>query len=220
MSALDERKLRWLPILLEAFFVVLGVVLALAANEWREHLNQKQHAATALASIRNELASNRQAVVSALTYHLHLVDTLATFVGRSPQAQSSASAYPDNRLFSRGYIAPATLLNTAWEAANATDALAHMDYDAVLLLSRIYEEQRTYEYQARQGGQLIYEKLFSEGHEGVRRNFANLSMTISSFWYRECELLQSYGRVMAHLDGAGEPSLEALPAACRRVLRR
>ncbi len=208
-------KTRLFPILLEAFIVVLGVVLALAVNEWREHYNRNQHAETALEGILSALDVNRKAIDSALTYHLQLADTLRGF---TRQASQGALPYPG--LFSKGYIAPATLLNTAWDAANATDAVTNMNYADVLMLSRIYEEQRGYEYQARLGGQLIYAKLFSEGHEGMVRNYANLSTIIATFWYIECGLLESYGQVLAQLGEASEPEVDELPALCQQVLRR
>ena len=151
MATTNEEKLRWLPILLEAFIVVLGVVLALAVNEWREHYNRNQHAETALEGILSELDVNRKAIDSALTYHLQLADTLRGFMRQASQRRAStALPYPDARLFSKGYIAPATLLTTAWDAANATDAVTYMNYADVLMLSRMYEKQRNYEDQARQ----------------------------------------------------------------------
>jgi len=136
----------------------------------------------------------------------------------SQHSASSAPSYPDSRLFSKGYIAPATLLYTAWEAANATDAVAYMDYADVLVLSRIYERQRNYEYQARQGGRLIYSKLFNEGHEGMLRNYANLSTMIAAFWYRECELLEHYREVLTQLSETGKPASDALPPRCQQML--
>lgn len=218
MAATKREKLRWLPLLIEACFVVFGVLLALGVNQWREHLNQEQHAATALLSIRHELDVNLKAVESALTYHLHLSDTLRVFL-RQTDSQTTLS-YPSDRLFPRGYIAPATLLSTAWEAANATDAITSMDYGDVLLLSRIYEEQRRYEYQARDAGELIYTKLFNEGHEGVLNNYANLRTLLASFWYRECGLLASYGEVLNHLGEDSEAESGGLPDLCHRVLQR
>ncbi len=217
MAATNEEKLRWLPIMVEAFIVVLGVVLALAANEWREHYNRKQHAETALEGILSELHVNRRAIDSALAYHLQLDDTLRGFMR---QASQGALPYPDGRLFSKGYIAPATLLNTAWDASNATDAVTDMNYADVLMLSRIYEKQRSYEDQARLGGQLIYAKLFSEGHEGMVRNYANLSTIIATFWYIECGLLESYGQVLAQLGQESEPEFDELPARCQQVRPR
>ncbi len=217
MPAPRKPRIAWRPLLLEAFFVVLGVVLALAANEWREYRNHQRHAAQALSSIREELSVNRRAVESALRYHLHLSDTLRFFL--PPREGAPPARVPDSRLFSRGFVDPATILSTAWEVANATDAVSYMEYDDLLLLSRTYADQRSYENQALQVGQLIYTRLFNEGHRGVYGNLANLQSILSTFWYRECQLLEHYDATFTHLDGAAADSL-APPPVCRRLLHR
>ena len=218
MTPPKSPRIRLLPLLLEAFFVVLGVALAFAVNEWREHRNQTQHASMALETIRSELAVNQEAIEDVLTYHLQLADTLHSLTNRN--AQSEAPIYPDIRLFTKGYVAPATLRSTAWEAANATDAVTYMDYNDVLLLSGIYAQQHRYEYQAQQSGQLIYTKLFNEGHVGMQRNFANLNTIITAFWYEECVLLNQYQQAKTQLMQGQEPASDVMPDACQRVLRR
>lgn len=213
----DAPRLRWIPILLEAFFVVLGVVLALSANEWRERRNRTAHAQTALASIRQELAVNRDAVASALDYHLTLSDTLRRLARQGPPAEGPAVS---GRLFSRGYVAPADLLETAWEAANATDAVSNLAYADVLALARVYAAQRNYQVQARQTGELIYGRLFEQGHAGMVRDVASLNTLVGTFWYQECGLLARYDDALAHFEGGASttPSAEARPPICARVL--
>lgn len=206
-----------MPILLEAFFVVLGVVVALAANEAREYYNRLDHGEVALNSITRELEENRIAISEAITYHLQLSDTLGTFQPALVSDGSKAS-YPDARIFSKGFIAPAALLSTAWEAANATDALRVMNYEKVLLLSRIYESQEEYMYQSQQSGDLIFNKLFNEGYLGMLKNYQNLSTLISSFWYQECGLLSSYNKLILELDPQSE-SIEE-PGICQVVRSR
>ncbi|HEX5727511.1 MAG TPA: hypothetical protein VFX98_18710 [Longimicrobiaceae bacterium] len=213
----------WRPILLESFFVVLGVVVALAANEVRQAVVQRREAATALASIREELATNRRAVLESASYHIRLNDTLFTYVRSAPGGASAPARVPDVRVFERGFINPAQLLSTAWNAASATEAVHHMQYADVLLLARIYEEQRDYQRQSEQVGSIIYGGIFNQGMGGVLRNYSNLSSIISSFWYRECQLLRSYDEVLPRLraEGAatGDPPPPA-PERCRRIPRR
>lgn len=212
-----EHSIRIMPIVLEAFLVVLGVVLALAANEIREYYNHKEHGEVALSSIKRELEENRLEVVEALDYHIHLSDTLRT-IQYSKESPGLNHGYPDARLFSKGFISPATVLNTAWETANATDALRVMEYDKVLLLSRIYEAQREYAYQSQQSGALIYAKLFNEGYLGMLENYQNLSTLISSFSYQECRLLLSYNTLISELDSTSEPV--KTPEMCRVAAAR
>ncbi len=114
MQATDPRSIDWRTLMLEVFFIVLGVVLALAANDWREHRSNLRHASTALESIRDELDANRQAVDNALAYHAHLYDTLRTYVQPASQRDGATPApQPNMGLFRKGYTNPATTFSTA-----------------------------------------------------------------------------------------------------------
>lgn len=205
--------LDWRPVLLEAFFVVMGVVLALAANEWRQARADSRRAHVALQSIRDELAANREMVAQSLAYHITLADTLRGY------AAHGAEAVPDARVFARGFIFPAPIVSTAWETAAATNALHHMPYETVVRLNRAYEQQRTYEFQAEQVGQIIYTRLFNDGYEAVLRNYANLATVVGTFWYRECQLIAAYDETSARLGPAALPETP-LPEACAYVLGR
>ena len=79
----------------EAFFVVLAVVLALAANEWRQGRADREQARGALASIVEELEANRQAVSESLQYHQSRLELIV-------RMQQSSQA-PDGRDFPRGF---------------------------------------------------------------------------------------------------------------------
>lgn len=215
MSPSPTSQLELKPIFLEAFFVVLGVVMALGANEWRQHLNEVQKGEVALQSITGELQENRQSIFESLSYHVLLADSLRAF--EAVHATTTPDQVPDFRLFSRGYISPAKLLTTAWETANATDALNAMGYDDVLLLSHAYKDQEGYAHQTEESGRQIYAKLFEEGHEGMLKNYRNLRSIIDSFWYQECLMLATYDTVLTTLDTTYIPAQE--PQRCAWVAR-
>lgn len=183
----------WLPrVLAESVLIVLSVLLALAADEWRESRRHRREAATAQREIVEELRTNRNAVREALRYHSTLVDTLA--------AHRDSAWTPSPRLFSRGFVAPAQLSQTAWSSASETGTLTHMDYRTVLELSRVYAQQERYEVQARAIGQILYNELYQGGTGSVVRNHRNLASIIGAFRYRERELLEVYARTLAPLS--------------------
>ncbi len=177
--------------LFEAFFVVLAVVLALAANEWRQHRAERQQGRAALTSIVEELKSNRAAVQVSLDYHSERLQLIGQL--------RREGARPSFRDFPRGFVSPAQTFQTAWDAAAETGALGHMEYSTVLDLSRLYARQRRYELQATGVGQVIYGELFRGGVEGVLENYANLAALIGTFSYREKELLERYDEMLASL---------------------
>lgn len=186
--------------LFEATFVVLGVVLALAANEWRQSAARAERAERALAGIVDELRTNREAVESALGYHQGLTVTIREL--------AAGSGTPDASTFSRGFVAPAPVYATAWQSAAATGVLEDLDFGVVLDLSRLYAHQERYEVQARGVSSIIYGELYRGGTRAVVANYRNLASLIRSFAYRERELLDLYDRTLAELGAkpAAEPA--------------
>ena len=177
------------PALFEATFVVLGVVLALAANEWRQSREERRRASVATTAIAAELQANRAALVTASQYHTQLLDSL--------RAQRPATWRPSPWMFPRGFVAPAQLSSTAWQSAADAGVVEHMPYKAVLRLSRAYADQSRYEHQAQTIGQVIYAELYRDGVEGITGNYRNLGNLIGSFLYREKQLIAVFDSTLA-----------------------
>lgn len=187
---MSEHRLRHFigPALFEAVFVVLGVVLALAANEWRKSRADIAQANTALTEIVRELDANRQAVTAALDYHSGLIQKIT-------QAANDSSK-PGLRDFSRGFIAPAQIHRTAWSAATEIGALTSMPYDSVVALSRVYAQQENYQEQAKSVAQIIYAELYRSGAAAIIANSDNLVNVLQIFVYREQQLLETYDTLL------------------------
>ena len=175
--------------LFEGAFVTLGVLLALLANEWAQSRASKKQAKTALAAITEELRSNRKAVAASLAYHEQLALTLRS--GKQDQNWK-----PTPATFSRGFISPAETYHTAWDSASQTGAFAHLPYDKVLELSKVYALQENYREQARTSGQIIYAELYRGGMTSMIDNYRNLAIIIHTFTYRERQLLERYDEVL------------------------
>jgi hypothetical protein len=184
---------------LEAALVVFGVVLAFAANEWREHRAKVARAEHALESILDELRANRDAVETAREYHAGLLSAIRE-AGRTGVA-------PGLEAFPRGFIAPASVNRTAWDSASATGALEAVDLPTLLRLSRVYEQQERYEQQTTHMGELIYAELYRGGLAGILANYRNLASLVQAFAYREGELValcdQTLAALAAKPDGSG-----------------
>jgi hypothetical protein len=211
----DKRsRIPWMKIVLESSFVMLGVLLALIADEWRQNRDDERRADRALVSVIEELGLNRAAVAQSLAYHLELTQRLSQ-LQTSSGGQANATT-PDRDVFQKGFLHPASMISTAWDSAKATDVVSHMPYDQVLTLAHIYDQQRSYADQSHEVEQLIFAKLFNEGFEAMLRNHANLLTVISTFWFRECQLLREYDQSFEKL-GAAATSTPAMPEICQRV---
>lgn len=208
-------SINYKSILLEAFFVVLGVVLAFAANNFREQRNNERRAEAALLSIVDELESNHASFIKAIEYHSFLSDTLYKFArsyGNDPER------YPSGQLFSKGFINPATPISRAWDAAASTGIIEYIPYDEVLLISKVYENQQRYETQSVMVATEVYSLMFNHGIEGIRKKYQNLANITGSFFYRECELVSAYAEVLPALRR--DSVTVAIPQYCNYLPKR
>ncbi len=212
---MKSKSINLRAILLETFFLVLGVLLALAANNWRENSNNRQRAAMARASIVEELATNHNAMEGAIGYHSQLMDTLYKFMRQYGQ---TPDRFPGTEVFHKGFVNPASTLSSAWDAATGAGVVEHLPYDELLLIARIYKLQEQYEIQSRSIGQQIYSHMFDEGTQAIVQNYRNLVQIIGSFVYTECGLAEEYARVIPLLKKDSQEV--SVPPTCQYVPRR
>lgn len=192
---------------LEAGLVVLGVVLAFAANEWRKGQEDAERARLALDAVTHELQANRGAVAESEEYHY------AKMVALRDAREGAEPLEP--RDFEKGFVHPAQILSNAWDTATATDAVLGWDYDQLLTVSRLYANQGQYEVQTHGVVQVIYGHLLSEGTRGVTQRPEQLHSILSSFWWRECQLLATYADVLPQLASEVPEAPERCPPGTR-----
>ncbi len=209
---MNSTPINWRAILLETFFLVLGVLLALAANNWRESRNNSLRVEMARTSIIDELATNHTAIEAAIAYHSQIMDTLYKFMQIHGQRPNQT---PGVDVFHKGFTNPASTLSSAWDAATGAGITEYMPYDELVLISRIYRQQEKYEIQSRSIGQQIYSRMFDEGTAGIVRNYRNLVQIIGSFIYTECGLAEEYARVIPILK---KDTLQvSVPVYCKYI---
>ncbi len=173
----------------QAVLVVFGVILAFAANEWREAAAERREAAEALSSVREELAGNRAAALASKTYHEERLALIAE--------RAAAGGSLSVRDFPRGFIAPATLSTAAWSSAAESGALANMDYAEIVKLSRLYDLQAVYRDQTVTAGSIIFQRMFDGGVANIPANANGLEAFIGASLYREQGLNETYDSATA-----------------------
>lgn len=214
---MTRKNIPWAQIILESAFVVFGVVLALAANEWRGNRADKAAGKAAAVTIGEEVLLNRESVVAAISYHIQVSDSLAAFSRRNAQT----NRIPGLDLFPRGFISTtgSNLLTTAWEVAAVTGAINHIPYSDVLAMSRVYDKQSAYRSQSQTAGDLIYKQIFEGGTDAVRNNYRNLLGIIQTFVYVECGLIKQYDQAIAELAINTGPDPLPVIDRCQYYLR-
>ncbi|MDZ7401151.1 MAG: hypothetical protein ONB37_13395 [candidate division KSB1 bacterium] len=127
-------------LLIQVVLIVIGVLLGLAANEWRVARAEKAQAKNALRYIKDELQRNKEHVAKILPYHTKLSDTLKVFAATLSMNKRKLSFSDLYRAMPSGFGIP-LLEKTGWQLANQTGAIDHMDYDLAVSLSKLYAVQ-------------------------------------------------------------------------------
>ena len=177
-------RMGWGSAIFQAVLVVLGVILGFAVTEWQANAREQTEAQHALSGIIEEIGANHKAVAEARTYHQ---DKLAA-IGES----LTAPAKLDVRIFDRGFVAPAQVSSAAWTSASEVGALAHLPFDQVLSLSKVYAQQAAYMQQQVTVSGIIYNEIFAKGSECMLDNAAGLRSIVSTLQYREQQLEEAY----------------------------
>jgi len=176
----------------ELALIVVGVLLALSVDEWRQARARTVAGEQAVVAIRAEIVSNRELAIESRDYHLGRVGRITeSFRSGDPLARQD---------FPRGFISPARFLSAAWETARESGELGAVDRDLRREIAEAYKGQSRYEVQAENMSALIYRELYeSAGREGVG-NPGGLMMLIGAFRYREDELIVAFDETLAVID--------------------
>jgi len=196
-----RARIPWGMLALEGFFTVVAILLALAADDWRERREERQLADGAIAAFVAELGENRKRLDGSRAYHDSLrTAMLAALDDRSGRAYRSPSdVFPAWR-----GINPAFLTHAAWESAVATGALRHVSARELRALSLTYELQARLDALNRSlYGIVLDPAVLTAGdfRVGARITAAYLADVVPT----EGELSRSYDQTIALLRGEQAP---------------
>ncbi len=193
MSRAVQGAISRLPVqklLIEVLSIVLAVLLALGMNQWRETLANRALAQTALANIELELRSNQDLLVllnennRSVTASIHNEDV---------ETESSAAFVPGLQL-----------QEIAWNALLSTGVSSYVDYDTVLMLSKLYSVQEVYK---ELGTQIVQAELNSAAYAAAAGTTIDEQQKLEQFAgflellvAIEIELLQTYEITLVELD--------------------
>lgn len=177
-------------LVVELAIVIGGVLLALAANEWRESAANDQLRQEALKNLRMEIRRNSEEISTGIAEHRKMADTLANELAEVKAALKAGKEYHSRLNFS---FELSVLENTAWRTAEVTQAVRFFDYQLVSNLAAIYGLQEIY---ANHGNNIFAEMGSADFHNSPYEGFLksslfNLRLTINI----EENLLDAYRKV-------------------------
>jgi hypothetical protein len=136
MTEYSMRK-RLPDLMVEAGMIFLAVVLALAAEEWRENRDRQALADRALNSVVEEVRSNLEELERAAPANIERLEAARAVLEAMEAGDESGNV--DIGL-------EVSLLSTAaWQSAQMSQAVHYFDLDAMRQLSEVYEIQEMYD---------------------------------------------------------------------------
>jgi len=121
------------PALTEVLSIVIGVLLALAVNEWNENRIQTGKADEAIQNIVHEIDSNIKLMV--------IVNKNNKAVIKLLNNESLASSNEKNN---QQFLPGLQIQDTAWKTLQSTGVSQHIKYSTLYMLSTVYSLQEIY----------------------------------------------------------------------------
>lgn len=142
----DRRTL--INSLIEAVLIVFSVLVALAANRWRDQQISRQRLALTEQHIRIELQDNQAVLRSIIPYHEEEVQRIGQFLAQPDlAAKTKGRSLRDLefQLAPHGFwnppVSPGNLSDAAWRSAMADNTVSMMDVRQLNQLSAYYSMQ-------------------------------------------------------------------------------
>jgi hypothetical protein len=134
-TSLMRRKLP--ELFLEAAMIFFAVMLALAAEEWREKRDRLELADRALRSVVEEMRSNLEELTSAGVRNTERLEAARIVLEELEAGRDQGDADVG--------LEVALLSAAAWESAQMSQAVQYLDFDVMRDLSEVYEIQALYD---------------------------------------------------------------------------
>ena len=127
----------------QLFLIVFSVVLGLYLSERIEDRKNEKEAAKLLSKIKSELNDNKKLLDIWVPYHMEVARNLDSLVN----SEKFVENFINDRstlygVFTKGTILSDMPSNDAWDIAKSHPLIVNFEYDELLILSKIYNQQK------------------------------------------------------------------------------
>lgn len=186
MTVFKNSDWSWGRFLFEIVTILIGVLLALGLNEWRQNRVQDEQLSTALQLIRNEVEMNRHMLAERVSYWEAMRDTLDRLISRRGNADLSTVEIPGWN----GTRNP-VLSESALDAATGSQALSVADVTLVKRIITVYAFQKKYSQ--------FSDLYFQAGLNGHLQQSRQLYRMLIDHSISGRELLKAYDQLLTFL---------------------
>jgi len=189
--------------------IVFSVVLGLYLSERIEEGKKKRESEELLATIKSELKDNISLMEDWVPYHIRINKNLDS-LSKEPVF---IEAFIENKyimleqLMTRGSFMKSFPTNDAWDIAKSHPLIVNIDYDKLLILSRVYSHQEN----AFEPGFKMFELFESKDvntPEDAAINLELMSNHLHELVARERDVIYFYGKAAEILDLSDEEENE------------
>ncbi len=146
MHPIEKRSLQhgsfnWLTFFLEMAMIVFSILLALSLESWREGRREKEQARIALKNISSEILQNKKEVSAVIPKHHEFIANLQEQIAKF-NALVKAGVDKEKHMQINFQLNPPHLFQAAWQTVLSTQSLKRTDYQTILAIAELYEQQR------------------------------------------------------------------------------
>ena len=180
----SSRRREWIvKALFESGLIVLGLIGALALNDWHDRRQRDENVRSALASIRIEVQTNLESITSVIAFYEKLMGTLT-------ESAKTGNPYMDT------LVPRLNLSTTAWDATRDAGISSDIPFPTLMALGRGYTAQAGFVREI--------ESFLNQAYTGnvtvdLRKNPIGLRGILSDYTHHARDLKQNYENALAAL---------------------
>jgi|GEM_PF-5914411 len=187
-------------LLIEVLTIVFAVMLAFLAEDWRENRKTQRSVQLSIDAIKHELQTGLASIKDAHEFQGITIGMIQEF-----RKANKGKTNPDYQglyisIYSRkgGMWKPAELHHAAWRTAETSGILKNMDYETVLMLSKVYSTVD--EYLANRHSFSEIQTLIGFQEVSHQQFISGFAQNLNSVWWLEKRLIKVYEEALEHLN--------------------
>jgi len=176
----------------QIFLIVFSVFLGLYLSNRLEEVKEKKEASKLLSKIKAELNENKKLLDSWVPYHREIIKSLDSLSNSKifikDFTKDKSVIY---NAFSRGTLMSDMPAADTWDIAKSHPIILNFDYDELLSLSKVYNQQKfTYESIPKLIELMLSNEFNSE--ENAQKNLHLFKDKLKDIYSREIQLINYY----------------------------
>jgi len=124
-------------ILLESFFIVIALLLALALDQWRDEQKGQELAKNAKSAIYAELTDNKKKLDDKIIAHEKILEAINSYIKKVDEKESNANELE----FEYTMV---LISSSAWNSAKMTQVVQSFSFKEITSFSQMYQMQDLY----------------------------------------------------------------------------